>query len=130
MTDGEARSIRGWIDAQHPPVPPVFRPHLEVASEVSADGEASVAGEVSVAALLDAAASAMRSCAERSPRDRAAAFSLLAADAHVTYACLRVLQEGGGARELRHVALQIGKMEVKWRQNGGELGEDGSRKWR
>lgn len=124
MTDGEARSIRAWINAQRPPVPPVFRPHLEVADEVSA------AGEVSVAALLDAAASAMRSCAERSPRDRAAAFSLLAADAHVTYACLRVLQEGGGARELRHVALQIGEMEVKWRQNGGGLDEDGSNKWR
>ena len=97
MTDGAAHTIRAWIDAQRPPVPPVFRPHLEAA------------GEVSVAALLDAAASAMRSCAERSPRDRAAAFSLLAADAHVTYACLRVLQEGGGARELRRVVCQIGE---------------------
>lgn len=97
-------AIGEWLDAQRPPVPPVFRPHLETS------------GPVSAATLLAAAEAAMRSCAERSPRDRAAAFSLLAADAHVTYACLRVLQEGGGSEELRGVTRRIGKIDVKWRE--------------
>lgn len=97
-------AIGEWLDAQHPPVPPVFRSHLDAP------------GPVSAATLLAAAEAAMRSCAERSPRDRAAAFSLLAADAHVTYACLQVLQEGGGSEELRDVARTIGKIDVKWRE--------------
>lgn len=97
-------AIGEWLDAQHPPVPPVFRPHLEAS------------GPVSAATLLEAAETAMRSCAECLPNDRAAAFSLLAADAHVTYACLRVLQEGGGSEELRGVTRTIGKIDVKWRE--------------
>ena len=99
-----AVAIGEWIDAQRPSVPPVFRPHLKAA------------GPVSAATLMDAAEAAMRSCAERPPNDRAAAFSLLAADAHVTYACLQVLQEGGGSEELRGVTRTIGKIDVKWRE--------------
>ena len=103
-------TTRRWIDSREPPVPAAFRPHLE------AGGALDGARELSVAGLLRAAETAMRSCAQQDPGERAAAFSLLAADAHVTFACLLVLAEGGGSEELRRVARQVGKMDVERRQ--------------
>lgn len=95
-------AIGEWIDRRQPPAPRAFRPYLEAAGPASPDGFAT------------AAAAAMRMCAAKDPKDRAAAFSLLAADAFITYACQVVLLEGGGGPELRRIAGQVAEMDAAW----------------
>lgn len=95
-------TIGEWIDQREPPVPRAFRPCLEAAGPATPDGFAT------------AAAAAMRACAAKDPRDRAAAFSLLAADAFITYACQMVLLDGGGGRELRRIARRVAEMDAEW----------------
>lgn len=95
-------TIGEWIDRQQPSVPPAFRPYLESAGPPSPDGFAT------------AAAAAMKTCATKDPKDRAAAFSLLAADAFITYACQRVLLDGGGGPELRRLARRVAEMDAAW----------------
>lgn len=97
-------TIVDWIDAQEPTVPQAFRPYLETCGPASPDGFAS------------AAAVAMKACADADPGDRAAAFSLLAADAFVTYACQLALLNGGGGSELRRIARQVAEMDAAWRK--------------
>ena len=89
MTIGE------WIDHRERPVPAAFRSRL--------NGD----GPISTASFLAAADVEIRAFAERSPRDRAAAFSLLAADAYITYACLQALLEGGGSKALQEITRRI-----------------------
>lgn len=75
-------TIGAWIDGCGRPLPDAFRRHLTAEGPVSLD------------ALLDAAEAELRACAGGAATERAAAFSLLAADAYVTYACLWALREG------------------------------------
>ncbi|MCY4572048.1 MAG: hypothetical protein OXF01_04535 [Gemmatimonadetes bacterium] len=89
MTIGE------WIDGRVRPVPVEFRPHLSVGGPVSPDG------------LLAAAERKFTDCAVDSPRDRGAAFSLLAADACVTYACTLAMTEDADASTLRGAARRV-----------------------
>lgn len=88
MTVGE------WIDGRDRPVPAAFRSHLGAEDPVSLD------------ALLEAAASKLSASCEGASSDRAAAFSLLAADAYVTYACLWTVTEGDTG-DLRRIAERI-----------------------
>lgn len=78
-------TISEWIDRCGRPVPPDFRSCLD------AEGPASLAN------LLAAAEKEMRAYRAVDPADRRAAFALLAADAYLTYACLRAVRESGGA---------------------------------
>lgn len=87
-------TIGAWIDGCSRPLPDAFRGHL------TADGS------VSLDALLDAAEAELRACAGGAARERAAAFSLLAADAYVTYACLWALTEGAPG-DLSRIAERI-----------------------
>lgn len=89
MTIGE------WIDRCERPVPPRLRRRL------------TAEGPVSVDALLHAAEAEARDCAARSRRDREAAFTLLAADAYITYACLRVVRKDGDCRALRDITGRV-----------------------
>ena len=75
-------NIGTWIDECSRPLPDALRGHL------TADGP------VSLDALLDAAEAELHACAGGASPERTAAFSLLAADAYVTYACLWALTEG------------------------------------
>ena len=75
-------TIGAWIDGCGRPLPDAFRGHLTAEGPVSLD------------ALLDAAEAELRACAGGAAPERTAAFSLLAADAYVTYACLWALKEG------------------------------------
>lgn len=95
-------AIAEWIDQRQPPVPPAFRPYLEAAGPASPDGFAA------------AAAAAMEACAQMDPNDRAAAFSLLAADAFITYACQQLLLNGRGGPELRRLARRVAEMDAAW----------------
>ena len=95
-------AIAEWIDERQPPVPPAFRLYLEAPGPASPDGFAA------------AAAAAMEACARRDPKDRAAAFSLLAADAFITYACQLVLLNRDGGPELRRLARRVAEMDAAW----------------
>lgn len=75
-------TIGAWIDGCSRPSPDAFRSHLTADDPVSLD------------ALLDAAQAELGACAGGASPDRTAAFSLLAADAYVTYACLWAVTEG------------------------------------
>ena len=88
MTIGE------WIDSRGGSVPPALRSCLRAE------------GPVSLEALLDAAMVELRAVERSDPADRATAFSLLAADAYVTYACLWELTEGAGDG-LQHVLGRV-----------------------
>lgn len=77
-------TIAEWIDRRDRPVPAAFRSFL------------TAEGPVSLADLLGAAETEMRAYHAGDMRDREAAFALLAADAYLTYACLRAVTGGGG----------------------------------
>ena len=77
-------TIAEWIDRRDRPVPAAFRSFL------------TAEGPVSLADLLDAAETEMRAYRAGDKRDREAAFALLAADAYLTYACLRAVTGSGG----------------------------------
>ena len=89
MTIGE------WIDQHQRPVPPALRRHLTAEGSVSAD------------ALLQAAEGEARNSAAGSRRDREAAFSLLAADAYITYACFWEVQNDGDSQALRDITERV-----------------------
>ena len=78
-------TIAEWIDRQDRPVPAAFRSYLNAE------------GPISLANLLAAAESKMRAYTTGDTRDRRAGFALLAADAYLTYACLRAVRESGGS---------------------------------
>lgn len=88
MTVGE------WIDGCARPVPAAFR------------GRLNAEGPASLDALLAAAESELRACEGGAALDRASAFSLLAADAYVTYACLWTMTEGAPG-DLGRIAERI-----------------------
>ena len=77
-------TIGEWIDSRGGSVPSALRSRLRAQ------------GEVSLTALLDAAIVELEAVERGDPADRATAFSLLAADAYVTYACLWEVTEGTG----------------------------------
>ena len=87
--------IREWIDRRECPVPPPLLSHLTADASVSAD------------ALVEAAERELRTCAAGSSRDHDAAFSLLAADAYITYACLWLVLNDGGAQALSALAARV-----------------------
>ena len=88
-------NIGAWIDRQGRQVPPEFRPRLLAT------------GPVSPGALLAAAEREASSCAAGDPGDRESAFSLLAADAYVTYACQLALVDGADASTLVDMAKRV-----------------------
>lgn len=77
-------TIDEWIDSRGGSVPSALRGRLRAQ------------GQVSPTALLDAAIVELEAVERGDPADRATAFSLLAADAYVTYACLWEVAEGTG----------------------------------
>ena len=95
--DGPGMTIGEWIDRRERPVPPEFRPHLSASGPVSSD------------ALLAAAERRVTGCGVENARDRRAAFSLLAADAYVTYACTLAMMEDTDASTLRGTARRVAR---------------------
>ncbi len=93
--DGMTVSIGEWIDRSERPVPAEFRPHLSAGGPVSPD------------TLLAAAEREVSGCAAGNPRDRRTAFSLLAADAYVTYACALAIVEGAEVPALARTARRV-----------------------
>lgn len=77
-------TIAEWIDRQDRPVPAAFRSFLNAE------------GPVSITDLLSAAEAEVLAYATGDMRSRDAGFTLLAADAYLTYACLLAVREGGG----------------------------------
>ncbi len=88
-------NIPAWIGRQGCQVPAEFRPRLLANGPVSPD------------ALLAAAEREVACCAAGDPGDREAAFSLLAADAYVTYACQLALEDGADASRLMEMAQRV-----------------------
>ena len=88
MTIGE------WIDSRGGGVPPALRSRLRAQ------------GQISLTALLGAATVELEAVERGDPADRATAFSLLAADAYVTYACLWEVTEGTGDG-IEHILAQV-----------------------
>jgi len=89
-------TVGEWIDGCARPVPDAFR------SRLNAEGPASLD------VLIAAAEAELRACAGGAARDRASAFSLLAADAYITYACLWAITEGSPG-DLRRIAGRISR---------------------
>lgn len=77
-------TVSEWIDLQDRPVPAAFRTLLNAR------------GPVSLTSLLSAAEAEMHAYTTGDMRSRNAGFTLLAADAYLTYACLRAVRESGG----------------------------------
>ena len=88
-------TIGDWIDQRERPVPSEFRSHL------------SVGGPASPHILLRAAEREITGCTVENPRDLGAAFSLLAADAYVTYACALAMMEDADASRLTETARRV-----------------------
>ena len=91
MTIGE------WIDQRDRQVPAALR------SRLRADGTATIE------ALLRAAEAELEVCAGLTRKDRAAAFALLAADAYLTYACLRAAVGSGTGDALREITRRTAR---------------------
>ena len=87
-------TIGDWIDTRGGSVPLALRSRLRAQ------------GQVSLVALLDAAMVELETVERGDPADRATAFSLLAADAYVTYACLWEVTEGAGDG-IEHILAQV-----------------------
>ena len=90
-------TIAEWIDRRARPVPAEFRPSLRAE------------GPVSMQALLSAAEDEVARLAALSPRDRSAAFHLLAADAYVTYALALSLTECGDTAVMREAVRRVAR---------------------
>lgn len=88
-------TIGQWIDGRERAVPNEFRPHLSAGGPVSPD------------TLLAAAEREVTGCAVENPRDRRAAFTLLAADAYVTYACELAMMQDADAATLKGTAQRV-----------------------
>lgn len=89
MTIGE------WIERSGRPVPAPFRALLNAKKTVSAE------------ALVQAAERAASVGGAGHSRSRAAAFSLLGADAYITYACLWTVRHGGRSHDLKSMATRV-----------------------
>ena len=89
MTIGE------WVDGSGRSVPDVLRRSLDAPGPVSAE------------TLLRAAERVASIARAGSPRSRAAAFSLLGADAYVTYACLWTVRNAGRSHDLKGMTARI-----------------------
>ena len=89
-------TIGEWMDGRDRPVPDAFRCYLTATGPVSLD------------ALLGEAEAEFRASGGGASRDRAAAFSLLAADAYLTYACLWAMTEGD-AGDLGCIAERVAR---------------------
>ena len=76
-------TITEWIDRRNRPVPSAFRSFLNAE------------GPVSLANLISAAEAEMHAYSTGDMRSRDAGFTLLAADAYLTYACLWAVRESG-----------------------------------
>ena len=77
-------TISEWIDRQDHHVPAAFRSFLNAESPVSLNN------------LLSVAETEMNAYTAGDMRSRNAGFTLLAADAYLTYACLRAVRESRG----------------------------------
>lgn len=91
-----------WIERRERPVPEPLHRYLDTDGPVTAD------------AMVRAAERAAQACAAGSRRNRDAAFGLLAADAHITYACLWLVLNDGGTDALKSVARRVAR--VAWRE--------------
>ena len=96
MTIGE------WIDRSGRPVPKPLRALLDAEGAVSAE------------ALLQAAEREASRGGSGLPRSRAAAFSLLGADAYITCACLWTVRHGGRSHDLKRMATRVAR--APWRE--------------
>lgn len=94
-------TIAEWIDRSGRSVPAAFRPSLDAEGTASAE------------ALLQASEREARACRPEVSRDRAAAFSLLGADAYITYACLWAVRNGGGSEDLEKMTTRVA---APWRE--------------
>lgn len=90
-----ALTIGEWIDRCDRPVPEPLRRRLTAVGPACAD------------TLVGAAEREAQACAAGGRRDRDAAFGLLAVDAYVTYACLWLVQNGGGTEALKTIAGRV-----------------------
>ncbi len=84
-------TLDAWLQERRRPVPAAFMPSLDASGPATVDR----CTELAVAAL-DAAQ-------RGDPSDRASAFSLLAADGWLTYACLLALEEQAPQEALSRV---------------------------
>ena len=89
MTIGE------WVDGSGRTVPAVLRRSLDARGPVSAE------------TLLRAAEREASIAGAGSARSRAAAFSLLGADAYITYACLWTVRNAGRSHDLKGMTARI-----------------------
>lgn len=95
-------TIAEWIDGSGRTVPAVLRRSLDAPGPVSAE------------ALLRAAEWKASIARAGSARSRAAAFSLLGADAYITYACLWAVRNTGGSQDLRRMTTRVAG--AAWRE--------------
>ena len=107
-------AVREWVDRRTAPVPERLLSHAAFSRHLTEE-------PVSTEALLRAAEAEIVACNPDSARDREAAFSLLAADSYITYACLWTVRESADAddliRSLEQITARIG--HVEWRDQDG-----------
>ena len=87
--------IRDWVKTRDPRVPEPFRPFLDASEPPSVEG------------LVTAARRELGRSLQIEAGDRHGAFALLAADAYLTYACERAVEDGGGPAELKQVLSRL-----------------------